>query len=259
MPTVDETMRTYSELAENYDRQGQAQMRDRFLVLAADAALSAGRSEEADRIRHRLLQANPHHLLKPYASFGEAMRSADVQNYVSALRRSHPYEKAEHLLEEMRQNPGAAKAGPSRPMSGTGSREMERPGHKAAAEHADELKVFRIQDEEEETKTVPSRVRPIPPVQPAPAARTTVPSSRPVPGPQPARNVRPATMPDVFPLHREAELPAPLPSRHLGGEEMDSGGGAWIAAGLCWLVLVVGIGLAGYALSRPFLPPGWLH
>jgi hypothetical protein len=258
MPSVDEMMRTYRELAENYDRQGQAQMRDRFLVLAADAALSAGRSEEADRIRHRLLQANPHHLLKPYASFAEAMRSADVQNYVSALRRSHPYEKAEHLLEEMGQDAGGAKQGPIRPVtSGTGSREMERTSTKEPAERGDELKVFRVLNEEEEPKPSPSRVRPVPPVQPAQTGRTSGASSRPAPGPQPVRPTRPATMPEVFPLQRE-ESPAPRRSAFSEGEERDYGGGGWVAIGLFWLVLIVGILLAVYTFARPFLPFGWL-
>ena len=65
MPSTEQTVRTYRELAEDYGRQGQAQMRDRFLVLAADAALAAGQTEEAEHLRGRLLQHNPHHLLKP--------------------------------------------------------------------------------------------------------------------------------------------------------------------------------------------------
>src|SRR6266849_4992682 len=103
MASAEQATRIYRELAEDYGRQGQAQMRDRFLVLAADAALAAGQQDEAERLRGRLLQHNPHHLLKPYSSFAEAMNSMDVQNYVSALRRNHPYEKAEHLLEGLRQ------------------------------------------------------------------------------------------------------------------------------------------------------------
>src|SRR5438132_3237860 len=117
MPPAEQATRIYRELAEDYGRQGQAQMRDRFLVLAADAALAAGQHAEAERLRGRLLQHNPHHLLKPYSSFAEAMKSADVQNYVGALRRSHPYEKAENLLEGLRQSgePGVPVAPASPP------------------------------------------------------------------------------------------------------------------------------------------------
>src|SRR5262245_63146051 len=104
MASAEQATQIYRELAEGYGRQGQAQMRDRFLVLAADAALAAGQKDEAERLRGRLLQHNPHHLLKPYSSFAEAMKSADVQNYVGALRRSHPYDKAETMLEELRKS-----------------------------------------------------------------------------------------------------------------------------------------------------------
>ena len=60
-------LRVYRELADWYERQRQPQMRDRFLVLAADAAQTAGRADEAERLRLRLLKVNPHHMLKPYA------------------------------------------------------------------------------------------------------------------------------------------------------------------------------------------------
>ena len=63
MAAADTMIQAYRELAENYAEQGQEQLRDRFLVLAADAALSAGRVEEAERLRFRLLQCNPKHLL----------------------------------------------------------------------------------------------------------------------------------------------------------------------------------------------------
>ena len=119
MASSEQIIRTYCELAESYEQQGQAQMRDRFLVLAADAAVTAGRLEEAERLRFRLLQHNPHHLLKPYNSFALALKSLDVQNYISALRRSHPYERAEHLLETIHSHGGEegkqSATGPHRP------------------------------------------------------------------------------------------------------------------------------------------------
>jgi hypothetical protein len=114
MPASDRKIEVYRELADIYDRQGQAQMRDRFLVLAADTAYSAGQTQEAERLRERLLQLNPHHLLKPYDSYAEALKSPDIENYLTALRRSHPYERTEHMLESFRQKDDGAssKAGP---------------------------------------------------------------------------------------------------------------------------------------------------
>ena len=44
------------ELADWDERQGLDQLRDRFLVLAADAALSGGNAVEAERLRGRLLE-----------------------------------------------------------------------------------------------------------------------------------------------------------------------------------------------------------
>src|SRR5262249_45352518 len=105
MATNDKT-RIYCEIAERYHSFGQETLRDRYLVLAADAALAAQEPAEAERLRSHLLQLNPHHLLKPYASFQDAINSLDVQNYVAALRRNHPFEKAEYLLSTLRPSAG---------------------------------------------------------------------------------------------------------------------------------------------------------
>src|SRR4051812_17384469 len=83
-------LNVYRELADRYQQRGQPAMRDRFLVLAADAAHAAGLSDEAEHLRQRLLQANPHHLLKPYGSFAEALDSSSVQIYVQDLRINYP-------------------------------------------------------------------------------------------------------------------------------------------------------------------------
>jgi hypothetical protein len=132
MPSTDQTVRVYRELAENYGRQGQTQMRDRFLFLAADAAFSAGQPDEADNLRNRLLQHNPHHLLKPFNSFSDAMKSVDIRNYLAALKRSHPFEQAEHHLETMGRTAGAAQSAGASKQSPGGI--------------ADEIKVFRLKD-----------------------------------------------------------------------------------------------------------------
>jgi hypothetical protein len=91
----------YRELADGYAARGQPQFRDRFLVLAADTALAAGDRAEAERFRLRLLAVNPHHLLKPYSSFAQAMESSDVQTYVSGLRRDYPPEVARGLKQSL--------------------------------------------------------------------------------------------------------------------------------------------------------------
>lgn len=95
------SLRLYQELADRFDRLRDAGKRDLFLVLAAEAALSLGLAEVAERMLHKLLAVSPHNLLKPYSSLAEALRSPDVQFYVEDLKRQFPPEKAERLLQEL--------------------------------------------------------------------------------------------------------------------------------------------------------------
>jgi len=97
MRNADAMVPLYEGLADRFSRQNEPRQRDQCLVLAADAALSAGQSAEAERLRQRLLQANPHHLLRPFASMAEAMQAPDVQEYVIDLRRQWPPDFAQRL------------------------------------------------------------------------------------------------------------------------------------------------------------------
>src|SRR5215472_15592699 len=96
------TLQVYKELADWYERQGQSAMRDRFLILAAEAAFSSGKTDEAERLRQRLLQGNPHHMLKPFSSFAQALQSTNVQIYIHDLQVNYPPETAEELLRNLR-------------------------------------------------------------------------------------------------------------------------------------------------------------
>ena len=98
MISLEALPRMYEELANHFARQGESRPRDQCLVLAADAALSAGVPEDAERLRKRLLLTNPHHLLRPYASMSEAMESSDVCDFVLDLRKQWPPEMLEKLL-----------------------------------------------------------------------------------------------------------------------------------------------------------------
>lgn len=88
----------YEDLANHFAHQGESRQRDQCLVLAADAALSAGLPAEAERVRKRLLLTNPHHLLRPYASMAEAMEAPDVRDFVIDLRKQWPPETVAKLL-----------------------------------------------------------------------------------------------------------------------------------------------------------------
>src|SRR5687768_7076101 len=72
MSTPASLAQMYEDLANHFARQGESRQRDQCLVLAADAALTAGMPLEAERLRKRLLLTNPNHLLRPYATMSEA-------------------------------------------------------------------------------------------------------------------------------------------------------------------------------------------
>src|SRR4051794_606312 len=97
-----ETQQLYEELASRFDHQNEPRHRDIFLVLAADAALTGGRGGEAERLRARLLQSNPHHLLKPFPTLREAMQSGDIRDYVADLRKRFPTSHGEEMLANLR-------------------------------------------------------------------------------------------------------------------------------------------------------------
>ena len=102
MPPLDHMIHVYRELAEREAERGATQIRDRFLLLAADAALTSGHPEEAEQLRKQLVAANPHHLIRPYESFAEAMKAPEVYSYVADLRGSYAPEEAEQMLQSLR-------------------------------------------------------------------------------------------------------------------------------------------------------------
>jgi len=102
MDSQEPLPRVYRELADWYERRAEASMRDRFLILAMDAAVRDGRPDEAEKLRCHLLQLNPHHMLRPFGSFAEAVETADVQTYLRDLRMNYPSEVAQVLLRSLR-------------------------------------------------------------------------------------------------------------------------------------------------------------
>lgn len=108
----------YLELAELYEQQGQSAMRDRFLLLAADAALAEGQPHEAEKLRQRFLENNPHHLIKPYSSFAHALTAPEVSSYLNSLKKNYPPEVAHDLLQTLqnRSRQGTQDRSPTAPL-----------------------------------------------------------------------------------------------------------------------------------------------
>jgi hypothetical protein len=92
----------YLQLAEESARTGHLEDRERFWLLAADAALQAGQVEEAERLRRNILSHNSNCFLRPYNSFAEAMKTPDILKYVQDLRKHYPPAQAERRLESLR-------------------------------------------------------------------------------------------------------------------------------------------------------------
>jgi hypothetical protein len=250
MASVEQTCRTYQELATLYAQQGQAQLRDRFLVLAADALHTAGRTEEAERMRGRLLQANPHHLLKPFASLDEAMKTTDVKNYVTGLRRTYPPEKAVELLESLRSG-GEDKPAEPPPTAPLSTIRPERAPPQAAV---DALKVYRFQDEIDPEASLP-RTRPEPMNRPAPReAERPAPAARPVRAARPTQPARPIQTAGAAPAWQPARPTGSLNRPYPETDSAEPAAGAWVATVLFWMLLLASLALAGFTLAGPFLP-----
>jgi hypothetical protein len=224
MTTKARSLQVYEELATWYDRQGQAKLRDWFLVLAADTAQTLGQADHAERLRQRLLHGNPHHLVRPFRSFAEALQSPDVQGYVADLRRNYPPETAEQLLQSTWKKKPVEPTRLPLPARAT-----------AAAEEERELKVYRGRETAEEAIPMaeaipePEPPKPVPLRMPAPVAWT-----------------KPST-----PVTPRKVLADPVPEPD---DEGPTGFGFWVSSFLFVLTLLVGVMLLGYSLARPFLP-----
>jgi len=97
----------FRELGERYEKLGQQSMRDRFYLLAADAAFQADQVVEGERLRLKILQHNPGHLLRPFSSFREARESPDVQLYLADLRNNYPIGLCTQMLDSMKNGTSA--------------------------------------------------------------------------------------------------------------------------------------------------------
>jgi hypothetical protein len=274
-----DSLNVYRELADCYDRLGQASMRDRFLILAADAAMEASQPSEAERLRQRLLQGSRHHMLRPYASFAEAVLASDVQTYLRDLRLNYPLEVARQLLESLKESNTPPKAplhetaplneilpapipptmplmdtsGPAR----TGPFGGQRPQQRAAPLVPEEAPSARpVQPE-----TYPLRDEPIP-TAPPPARPLARPAGNRPAAPL-ARPTTPQRLAETAPVQRPAApaRPAPvgyLPPAPAAPREEPAQGGGWLNLLLAVVVFAAGIALLVSALARPLLPASWL-
>ncbi|MFO0876636.1 MAG: hypothetical protein U0840_04615 [Gemmataceae bacterium] len=271
MGQTPDSLVVYRELAERYDQIGQGSMRDRFLILAADAALKAGHQAEAERLRLRLLQHNRHHMLRPYSSFAEACSAADVQTYIRDLLANYPLEVARKLLGGLG-NPEQADVGttaplpPSvRPLRSASTipptaplvdpyESQPGPAHQPAAWQP--ATPYRLVDQVE--AAAPARIPrgPIPGTSNREPVDTHSPTSQ--PGSRPTRPM-PGNYDDLrarlLPRGSIDTVPVPSTPPRTTTEET---GGALICSVLFCVAAFAGVALALFTLARPFLPPEWI-
>lgn len=234
MPPHD-PVANYEQLADQEDKAGAAQMRDRFLILAADAALTLGQHERAEKLRARLLEQNPHHLLRPYSSLADAMKSPDVFSYVVDLRSTYPPDEAERLLGVP---PGSK---PEEPQP------LRHVAPEPTTPHEPEIyPIGRGATEPEPLETAPAHEfappEPAPPAEPPRRARLKRVH---------AAEEAATEAPDVYP-YQTTQLPGSARQREAA--EPVSALCVWVSTTLFVLLLVAGLALAGYTLARPFLP-----
>jgi hypothetical protein len=252
----------YRDLADCYEARGEEALRDRFLVLAADAAYGAGQADEAERLRQRLLLRNRNHLLKPFHSFAQALRSPDVKLYLSELRKTHPPEAARQLLERVRgpggpQDPGSSTARPAFPPTAadinmgddaTWLPDMSRPAPDAGGFNLEATADLDATAALENLGAAPERLDrtehiPAPRTPPTPGRAAG--RERPLPRPAP---------PARTPAPGRAAPPArtPLPPTPAAPQTV-SAGSSWLAVLLGLVAILAGLGLLAFMLARPFM------
>ncbi len=236
----------YRELADWYEKRRQPPMRDRFLVLAADAALLANRPDEAESLRLRLLRVNPHHMLKPYASLNQALKAPDVLTYIKDLRVNYPANVAEDLLRtvqaEDKRPPGPIPAG-SASVGATA----------AVPVVSDEMFLNPAQGPRDLAPTADPGALPTP-YDLAPASPDSRPQTLPLQSPNPNR----PRSPRQEPVRGRAPVAVPFPLAAVAAPvraaaESSSEGGSWLAVLLFLVVLASGAALAAFTVLRPYI------
>jgi hypothetical protein len=232
MSSSDHMLLVYRDLADWHERQGLDELRDRFLVLAASAAQGVGDAEEAEGLWQRLLRGNPHHVLRKFASFADAMRASEVQSYVEDLGQEYPLHAAEDLHASVREA--------SAPISKPALTRSEMLPPTAPLIHLrrprEPLKVFR----DEETSAPPK------------PRKSTLPTARPSRILPASAAARPATV-VVKPYAPPQSQPAPSAGSLAPEPGPDEEPRGWVALVLFILVLAAAMFLGVVTLIQPFV------
>jgi hypothetical protein len=101
MEDTSEILGVYLHLARASAMRQRLHVRDRLLVLSAVIACRLELPRVAAYCRRRILEHNPHHLLRRWGSLERALDDSDFQHLLKQLQRNYPLEKAERMLAEL--------------------------------------------------------------------------------------------------------------------------------------------------------------
>lgn len=246
----------YQQVADAYHAQNKYQERDRFLVLALDAAQSGGQSNLAEQIRQKLLELNPNHLIKPYSSSAAALQAPNFITYLSQLRKNFPPVKAQSLLQELG---GSLPARPKRTMLADHSFPVADPVDDRRTPTWSQVNVEpRLKANEGpniSTYNLPDPPQPAV-LQPLPTIPLKTPSDPlanvPVtPPPPPTFNFEPPARPKVEVARQPVIVPAP---RRQSQSKLESPTNIWVGNLLFILLFLASIALLVYVFVLPFYP-----
>ena len=101
MPDPSETLGLFLHLARASAQRRRMHVRDRLLVIAGAIASQLGLATISARCRDRILEHNPHHMLRNWHCYRVAMEDPDFLHLLKQLQRRYPLEKAERMLDSL--------------------------------------------------------------------------------------------------------------------------------------------------------------
>jgi hypothetical protein len=101
MSTPISILALYLHLASASERRRRPHVRDRLLVIAASIAARCELPRIAAYCRSKILEHNPQHLIRRWATVEEAMSDSDFLHLLRSVQRRYPLERAERLLDTL--------------------------------------------------------------------------------------------------------------------------------------------------------------
>jgi hypothetical protein len=91
----------YLHLARASELRRRPHVRDRLLVVSASIAERCRLHRIAAYCRHRVLENNPHHLIRRWPTIAVALDESDFLHFLKQLQRRYPQEKAEQMVQDL--------------------------------------------------------------------------------------------------------------------------------------------------------------